>query len=59
MKSSLLKSTPIKENDYCFDKNYKSCKVDGLDTNNNIIYKFSSLRRAFIGLSISIDSIVR
>jgi hypothetical protein len=33
--------------------------VDGLDTNNNIIYKFSSLRKAFINLNISIDFIVR
>ena len=33
--------------------------MDGLDTNNNIFYKFSILSKAFIGLIISIDFLGR
>lgn len=57
--SSLLNSSPVKEENGFLNKNYKSYKVDGLDTNNNIIYKFSSLRKDSLGLNISRVSIVR
>ena len=59
IESSLLKYNPIKVNDSSSDKNYKSYKLEVLDTNNNIIYNFSSLRRASSALNISRPSIVR
>ena len=57
--SYLFKSNPINVNDSSCYKNYKSYKLEVLDTNNNIIYNFSSLRKASSALNISRDSIVR